>query len=390
MSPSKPKLIKPPTDQVSETPSVVRADGTIEPVAAHLAAWMEDRQLSIYVLLLLTTGAIYLTYLIFHPFLIALFVALILAIAFFPLYKWLMRRLHRSNLAAFVTTVLALVVVLVPFLLISVRLAAEAVNTYRSVLQPLANPAIWPRYLNFPLQEASDLTGVPVERLRAGVAGYARQLASWLAGMALSFGGRFAGQVTTFALAFVFLWPLLRNTEEFRASALSILPLSRQRAQELAHAVYEGIIADIYGVVAVGMVEGMLIALGFWMTGLRSPLVWGAVATVLSCLPFAGVSLVWIPACIVLTLRGNWGYAILLAAWCIIVVSGAEGFVRSTVVSRRAHVNSMLIMLSIMGGVVAFGVIGIFVGPVVLVLVGTLVRILREEHATTQASRSGA
>jgi predicted PurR-regulated permease PerM len=131
----------------------------------------------------------------------------------------------------------------------------------------------------------------------------------------------------------------------------------------------------------------MLIAFGFWIAGVNSPLVWGAVAIVLSCLPFVGVSLVWIPACIVLALRGNWTNAILLLAWCAVVVSTVEGVVRSSIVSGRTKVNSMLVMLSIMGGVAAFGAVGIFAGPVVLVLVGTLVRILREEHAITRQVR---
>jgi predicted PurR-regulated permease PerM len=125
------------------------------------------------------------------------------------------------------------------------------------------------------------------------------------------------------------------------------------------------------------------------MTGLSSPLFWGAFAIVLSCVPFVGVSLVWLPACAFLALRGNWANAILLLAWCDVVVVTAEGMVRSNVVSGSAKVNSMLIMLSIMGGVAAFGAVGIFVGPVLLVLVGTLVRIPREEHAMARESRIG-
>jgi predicted PurR-regulated permease PerM len=190
----------------------------------------------------------------------------------------------------------------------------------------------------------------------------------------------------TLILAFVFLLPLLRHSGEFRAGALSMLPLSGQRAQELVVAINQGIIADIYGVVAVGIAEGTLIALGFWLAGVGSPLVWGAIATVLSCVPFVGVALVWIPACIVLALGGRWTNAILLFAWCALVVSTVEGSVRSSIVGGHARVNSMLVMLSIMGGVVAFGAVGIFAGPVVLVLVGTLTRILREEHALARAA----
>jgi len=376
-----------PQQTASAEPCVPRGE-TVDPTAAQtvLTTWMEDSELSVYVLLILTAGATYLIYAIFRPFLTSLFLALVLAIACFPPYKWLVRRIRSSYFAAFITTVLALMVILVPFILISARLAAEATNIYSSVLQS-ANPANWPNRLNPLVEKAADITGVPAEKMKADIAIYARQLASWLLGITLSFGRRFAQQVMTMALAFIFLLPLLRNSDEFRIGALSMLPLSRQRARELAVAVNKGIIADIYGVVAVGIVEGMLIALGFWMTGLSSPLFWGAVAIVLSCVPFVGVSLVWLPACAILALRGNWVNAILLFAWCAVVVATAEGMVRSNVVSGSAKVNSMLIMLSIMGGVAAFGAVGIFVGPVLLVLIGTLVRILREEHAMARESR---
>lgn len=145
-------------------------------------------------------------------------------------------------------------------------------NVYGSVLRPLSNPAVWSGRLNPLAEKISDPTGVPVERLRADLAIYARQTASWSLAIAAAFGRRFAQQLLTIVLAFVFLLPMLRSSDEFHVGALSILPLSRQRARELAVAVYEGIIADIYGVVAVAIAEGMLLALGFWAVGLHSSL----------------------------------------------------------------------------------------------------------------------
>lgn len=378
----------PPEQLSSAAPSSSHTEIPFDPTVAKavFATWMEDQQLSFYVLVCLTAGVIYLTYLIFRPFLTALFFALIIAIVCYPLYKWLLRPLRSSYVAALCTTVIAVVVILVPLCLMGVRFAAEATNIYSSALQPLGNPARWPARFTPVLEKASDLTGIPADKLRSDIAVKARQMASWSFSVVMSLGRRFFQQVMTVGLAFVFLFPLLRNSDEFRAGALSMLPLSRQRAKELASAVSQGIIADIYGVVAVGVVEGMLIACGFWMTGLRSPLVWGIVASILSCLPFVGVALVWVPGCIVLAFRGNWTGVVVLLVWCAIVVSIVEGSVRSAVVGGRARVNSMLVMLSIMGGIVVFGGVGIFVGPVVLVLLGTLVRILREEHATAQDS----
>lgn len=238
------------------------------------------------------------------------------------------------------------------------------------------------------LQDVSKTTGVPVERLKAEIAGRTRELGTWVVGLVASAGPRFSQEILTILLAFVFLFPLLRYSGEFRTGALSMLPLRAHRARELAIAIKEAIIADIYGMLAVGVGEGLLIAVGFWIAGLRSPLLWGVIAMLLSFLPFVGISLLWIPACILLALRGNYAQAVLLFLWCLVVTAISEGIIRSSVVSGRTRINEMLITLSIVGGVAAFGAVGIFAGPVILVLVATLARILREEHASAQDLRA--
>jgi predicted PurR-regulated permease PerM len=389
MNESKPKLVRDRGDRASPETPITPATGVADPASAQeiFAAWMEDRTLSLYVLMVITTGAVYVIYLIFRPFLTSLFLALILAVTFFPVHKWFARWFRNTYFAALCTTGLALLIILVPFIFVGARLAAQATYIYSSVLQALRNPTLWPQALNPLLEKADDITGIPAAKLKADLNVYARQFASWLLRFGATFGRRLGQQIWAIALAFIFLVPLLRHGDEFRVGALSLLPLSRQRARELSLAIYEGIIADVYGVVAVGVAEGMLIAFGFWIVRLPSPLFWGTVAILLSCLPFFGVSMVWLPACVILAVQGQWNNALLLFVWCAIVVSTAEGMIRSRVVSGRARVNSMLIMLSIMGGLVTFGAVGIFVGPVVLVLVGTLVRILREEHATVHESR---
>ena len=364
----------------------MRTSPTQVPVVAPSARpipWVEDRRLSFYVLLAISAIVAYLAYLIFHPFLTALFVAVVMAIAFSPVYRWFAKRI-RASVSALMTTVLALLLVMLPFVLISIRIAAEAGNIYGSVVQPLGNPATWPKRMDPLLQDVSKTTGISVERIKAEIAGRTREVGTWVVGLAASAGPRFAQEILTILLASVFLFPLLRYSGEFRTGALSMLPLPAHRARELAIAIKEAIIADIYGMLAVGVGEGLLIAVGFWIAGLRSPLLWGVIAMLLSFLPFVGISLLWIPACVLLALRGNYTQAVLLFLWCLVVTAVSEGIIRSSVVSGRTRINEMLITLSIVGGVAAFGAVGIFAGPVILVLGGTLARILREEHASAQ------
>jgi len=348
--------------------------------------WREDNQLSSLLLLILTSAALYLTYIIFRPFLTALFLALLMAIGFFPVHKRVIRKIRNRSAAALMTTTVAIVLIMVPIAFVSFRFANQATSFYSSVLRPLGNPGTWPLRLDPLITRVAHEIGTSSDNLKTALAGFIRQLGVWSVRFATSLSRRFAQQILTMALAFTFLYSLLRSIDEFRAGIFSLLPVSPLRARELARAVNQGVIADIYGMFAVGVAEGGLIAIAFWLTGLGTPLIWGAVAAVLSFIPFVGVALVWFPGSVVLALKGNWANAIILFLWGWIVISIAEGWVRSRVVGRRMRINSLLISVSTAGGLVTFGPIGIFVGPVILVLAATLIRILREEHASTTLS----
>ncbi len=145
----------------------------VVPSRTQISVWMEDRQLSFYVLLILTGVATYLTYIIFRPFLTALFLALVMAIALFPLHKWLARR-FRNRIAALTTTGLAVVLILIPLVFISLKLVSEATSVYSNVLQPLGNPSTWPQRLDPLIQQVAEQTGMPRRAVESGYHGAAR------------------------------------------------------------------------------------------------------------------------------------------------------------------------------------------------------------------------
>ena len=140
------------------------------------------------------------------------------------------------------------------------------------------------------------------------------------------------------------------------------------------------IVSNVYGMVAVGLIQGALTAIGWWMTGLRAAPLWGAIAAILSFVPLLGPSLVWIPGALVLATRGRWIQAAVLFAWGTVVVSGADYIVRPRFAGGRANANTLLVLLSLLGGLKVFGAIGIIAGPVVLSAVTALLSMVREEQ----------
>jgi predicted PurR-regulated permease PerM len=346
---------------------------------------MEDRNRSYIALLVLTAAALYAAYLIYRPFLKALFLALVLTFAFLPVHQWVARRVRGKTVAALITTTLVLLVIMLPLMLISIRLVSEAVSLYGFVSQQAGNA--WSHrsaWLTEAVRRASEQTGIPPAQIKSTVTARVQEFGAWLVGMTGSVARGFAKQVTSGILTLLVLFFFLRDREVYRRGIAHLLPLPPGRVQELSAALQDTVVSNLYGMVAVGMIQGGLTALGWWMTGLRAPWLWGAIATIFSFIPLVGPSLVWIPGAVVLATQGKWIQAAVLCAWGAIVVSAADYIIRPRFAGGRANTNTLLVLLSLLGGLKAFGPVGIIAGPVVLCAVTVLLKMIGEEREGAQ------
>ena len=142
----------------------------------------------------------------------------------------------------------------------------------------------------------------------------------------------------------------------------------------------------------VPVVQGILAGIGFFMFGVPSPLVWGTAVILAATVPLVGSPLAWLPACGYLLVQGATGPALGLFVYCTVVVSGSDNVVKPLLLSGSAKIHPLMGFLSIIGGVLAFGVFGFLIGPVVLSLVLSAIRIYRLDVLrvmSTQASTPG-
>jgi predicted PurR-regulated permease PerM len=352
-----------------------------------------DRQFSFVVLLILTGTALYVAYIISRPFLTALFMALILTIAFRPVHAWIARRIRNANVAAIITETVVVLFVLVPLILISIKLLAETASLYNSLSQQQWSTALWSGHFTW-LSEAVDRAaqhlGIPPEQLKATITARVRTFGTLLLEMVSWVARRLAEQIATAVVTLLILFFFLRDREDYSRGLVGMLPLPPGRVQQLATAFHETALANTYGMLVVGAIEGTLIAIGFWITGLRAPLLWGGIATILSFMPRGGPAFIWIPGVIVLAAQGNWIKALVLLAWGVVLVSAADLVVRDRVIGGRINANKLLILLSMAGGLRVFGAIGIIAGPVVLSLVTVLLSMVREEYGSLREARKPA
>jgi predicted PurR-regulated permease PerM len=158
---------------------------------------------------------------------------------------------------------------------------------------------------------------------------------------------------------------LLRTTSEY-------LPLSPTERTRLIGRFTSVSVATIRSTVLIGIVQGSLGGLGFFVAGLPASVFWGAMMMVLSLVPGIGIALVWVPAALYLLILGRITAMIIFALYFILVVGLVDNFMRPLLVGKESQMHELLVLLSTLGGLVAFGLVGFIVGPVIAALFITL------------------
>jgi predicted PurR-regulated permease PerM len=148
------------------------------------------------------------------------------------------------------------------------------------------------------------------------------------------------------------------------------------------------IYATIYGGVLIAMIQGVLGGLSFWILGLPSPIFWGTAMGLLSFIPIGGTALIWAPAAIILVIGGAVLKGIVLVGIGVFVISMVDNLLRPFFISTRTNIHPLLLFFSVLGGVQAFGLIGLFAGPLIATLFLTLVEIYIQGIEPEKMARS--
>ncbi len=135
----------------------------------------------------------------------------------------------------------------------------------------------------------------------------------------------------------------------------------------------------MYGVLAVAFTQGLLLGLAFWVLGLPSPVLWGMTAAIFSLIPVVGTGVVCVPAAVILIFSGHWVKGLILLGWGAGVVGTADNFIRPLVISDQIRLHPLYVFFALLGGVQAFGISGLFIGPMAFALAQSLFTLMKEE-----------
>lgn len=337
----------------------------------------------------LATAAVlgFFTFKILQPFAAPLMWAFLIA---FMLQPWnrrlVMRWPTKPGLAASILTLTVTVIVLGPLSLFGwafVHQATELLARFQGQAHEKNIPALQMLLELGPVQALFERAGEFTTLSKEEIIAQASEAAQGLLQQVAAFGGTLAlgavNVVTQFALTLFLLFFFLRDGRRMLELGVELIPLAPGRKDELARVLGGVTRGVVLGTLVTSLVQGTLLGVGFAIAGLPSPLVFGAVGALASLIPLVGTALVWIPAVVTLLAQGQVGWAIFLTLWSAILVSGSDNVVRPLIISGSSNASTLLVFVGLLGGLSTFGFAGLFMGPLVLTLVASLLRYAGQE-----------
>ncbi|MEY7850508.1 AI-2E family transporter [Natrarchaeobius sp. A-rgal3] len=309
------------------------------------------------VLLALVVIFAYLSWQLVVPFLQYVLGALLLAFVLYPLQERLERRVS-PTVAAFALVVLAVVGFIIPFVLVAVVIADDAANILA---------AVDPEDLEIAQLEAwiEEEIGIGVD-VTETVAGSAEQIGTVLVEQTTAWLGVFTHALIGFGLTLFLLYYLLKEGDQLMAWIRDRTPLPSDVQEDFYGELDEVMWAVLAGHVLIAIVQGCIAGLGLFATGIPNAAFWTFVMVILALIPLIGAFLVWGPAVGYLFVTGEPLLAVALAAYSTLIVGVSDDYMRPIIVDRYADLSPAIIILGVLGGIYAFGVMGLFFGPVII------------------------
>ena len=326
----------------------------------------------------------YLVFLVVSPFLLPLAWSGVLAIFFYPAYDVLRRR-YSANWSAAICTLGVTCLLIVPVLLILLYATREAVDASARV-----KVAVTAGYTLVPNDIANYLRQhLPQSWQEVDFTSYLRQGAEKAAGFLASRVGSLVKNVFSFLVnLFILLFALFfvfRDGQSIVRAARHLIPFEREVQDDMLQESRELIFASVALSLIVAAVQGTLGGIAMALAGLTAPVFLGLLLGFCSVIPVVGSALIWVPAALWLGFNDHWGKAVLVVVICGGVAGLADNLLRPLLLRNRTRLNDLLIFLSILGGLDAFGLLGLILGPTMVAAALGVLRVHMEHQEELEA-----
>lgn len=316
---------------------------------------------------------------------------MVLSITFYPLYRLFLKYIKIPWASSLLTLIIILVVILGPFSYVTKALVHEITDLYSTIeskgFETLtrieASPrlaGIFEKISSYKLFEGLDLQQSAVSTLKS--------LGKSLAAYTKDIFKNALVAIISFIIMCITIFYFLKDGNILANYIKSLLPFTEKERDRLEQRVKELVIAAIYGGLAVGVAQGILGGIAFFIFGLPSPVFWGSAIAMLSLVPFFGPTTIYLPAGIYLILTGSVAKGIGFLVYCVLLITTIDNIIKPMVIGGRTKLHTLLVFFSVLGGINFLGFLGFILGPLIAALSLSLLEIYRFEEDNTETEAS--
>ena len=326
----------------------------------------------------------------------ALLAGAVIAYLCYPYYFKSLKYIKNKNIAAFVFSILIVILFTVPFIIILGLVSQEAYYTYATLNQHNLGT-------NFMKIICKDESWLSCRSLRSAVGllpesnlDYYMQVSiekitKFIVDNFSAFLVSLPSLMLNFFVMIFVVYYLLKDGDEISRRIKNILPLKESHKQKILERFHDLTFGSFYGSILMAILQGVLGGLGFLILGVPSALLWGFVMILFALIPYFGTAIVWLPAALNLIFQGYLQNdssitvrGVVLIIYGLLVVSSIDNILKPKIIGSKAHVHPVLVLLGVLGGLELFGFIGLILGPVMLALLMTFVDIYETEKAEVE------
>lgn len=307
------------------------------------------------------------------PFLVVIILSAALAVVFYPVHRWFLRRITKGNgwAASLLTIITFLVMVCGPLALIGSSVFHQAQSIFSSISEQTASGAL--------LEKINDLIARYFPWSSFSIEERAAQLLGAITGrlgdiVSFVFEGLFSLLLMILAMFY-----FLKDGPRWHDSIVRGSPLSDESTHKILAKLSHAIDGVVKGYLLIALLQGVLLGLGLWLFGIPNPALWGVLAGIASLVPTIGTALVSIPAIIFLFSTGDTAAAIGLGIWAAFLVGLVDNLLSPVVVGRKIDIHPMFILFAVLGGIALMGPAGILIGPLVVSFIYALTTVYSSE-----------
>lgn len=326
-----------------------------------------------YFLLFFLVASLIVVFLIIKPFLSPFILAGVFAFLFQPLYGKLKNRFREhESLAAFTTTLIAIILVLIPISFLGVQIFKESSQLYNSLSDGGKSGFI--AGIDSVIADVGNFLPIP-ESFRVDFDLYARQ---GLNTLLKNFGSVFSGFASITFDFFVFLaafYFLLKDGHKLKDYFVDLSPLEDKDDELIVSRLRTAVSSVVKGSLSIGFIQGALTGVGFAIFGVPNAALWGSVAAIAALIPGIGTALVLVPAIIFLFATGDTAHGVGLLVWGLSAVGLIDNFLGPKLMGRGMQLHPLAVFISVIGGLALFGPIGLLLGPLSMSLCVALIEI---------------